>query len=62
MCNVQTGEETTGRNMSWVEKRLEGKCMGWKNDWREYVSEIEILSGWVHSHPVAINSDSTGSD
>jgi len=45
MCNVQTGEETTGRNMSLVEKRLEGKCMGWKNDLRENVWGGKMTGG-----------------
>ena len=30
------GGKTTGENMSWMEKRREGICLGWKNDWREY--------------------------
>ena len=37
MCNVQTGGDTMGGNMSRVEKRMEGQCLGWKNDGREYV-------------------------
>ena len=45
MCNVQTGGETTGGNMSQVEKRREGKCLGWKNDRREYVLVEKRLEG-----------------
>jgi len=29
MCHIQTGGETTGGNMSRVEKRWEGRCPGW---------------------------------
>jgi len=46
--------------MSWVEKRLEGICPGWKNDWREYVLGVKndgreyVREGMfpypVHSH------------
>ena len=36
MCSVQTGGETAGGNKSRVEKRRKGKCLGWKNDGREY--------------------------
>ena len=27
--------------MSGVEKRREGKCPGWTNDWREYVLSVK---------------------
>jgi len=28
-------------NMSGVEKRWEGKCLGWKNGWRIYVRGVK---------------------
>jgi len=41
MCNVQTGGESIGGNMSGVGKRWEGICPGERNDWREYVQGVK---------------------
>jgi len=39
------GEKQTGGNMSQVEKRWEGKCLGWKNNVREYILDGKTTGG-----------------